>query len=134
MYRLRVDQPRMAGGLPQPEQGLENLEARPLQALALDQAETTKAVTQRLATVEDRLGIIAEQSARITKIIQQLLDYTRRRSPSREPVELGRVATTAEEVVALKVGHFFDLNRVAGEPLDLGRGVSFRSNFEGSIW
>ncbi len=34
-------------------------------------------------------------------------------------VELGRVSTTAEEVVALKIGHVFDLNRVAGEPLDL---------------
>ncbi len=39
--------------------------------------------------------------------------------PLQISVELGRVATTAEEVVALKVGHVFDLNRVAGEPLDL---------------
>ncbi|MFZ5441659.1 MAG: type III secretion system cytoplasmic ring protein SctQ [Myxococcota bacterium] len=39
--------------------------------------------------------------------------------PLQIAVELGRVATTAEEVVALKVGHVFDLNRVAGEPLDL---------------
>lgn len=39
--------------------------------------------------------------------------------PLQISVELGRVPTTAEEVVALKVGHVFDLNRVAGEPLDL---------------
>jgi flagellar motor switch protein FliM len=39
--------------------------------------------------------------------------------PLQIAVELGRVSTTAEEVVALKVGHVFDLNRVAGEPLDL---------------
>jgi flagellar motor switch protein FliM len=39
--------------------------------------------------------------------------------PLQIAVELGRVGTTAEEVVALKVGHVFDLNRVAGEPLDL---------------
>jgi flagellar motor switch protein FliM len=39
--------------------------------------------------------------------------------PLQIAVEIGRVATTAEEVVALKVGHVFDLNRVAGEPLDL---------------
>lgn len=39
--------------------------------------------------------------------------------PLQIAVELGRVSTTAEEVVALKIGHVFDLNRVAGEPLDL---------------
>ncbi|MGV3623468.1 MAG: type III secretion system cytoplasmic ring protein SctQ, partial [Archangium sp.] len=39
--------------------------------------------------------------------------------PLQIAVELGRVSTTAEDVVALKVGHVFDLNRVAGEPLDL---------------
>ena len=39
--------------------------------------------------------------------------------PLQIAVELGRVSTTAEEVVSLKVGHVFDLNRVAGEPLDL---------------
>lgn len=39
--------------------------------------------------------------------------------PLQIAIELGRVSTTAEEVVALKVGHVFDLNRVAGEPLDL---------------
>lgn len=39
--------------------------------------------------------------------------------PLQISVELGRVATTAEEIVSLKVGHVFDLNRVAGEPLDL---------------
>jgi signal transduction histidine kinase len=44
------------------------------------------------AEVTKNAAIIAEQSARITKIIQQLLDYTRRRSPSREPVELAKVA------------------------------------------
>ena len=55
--------------------------ARSMERKAHDTAEVTK-----------NAGIIAEQSARITKIIQQLLDYTRRRSPSREPVDLGKVA------------------------------------------
>ena len=39
--------------------------------------------------------------------------------PLQIAVELGRLSTTAEEIVSLKVGHVFDLNRVAGEPLDL---------------
>jgi flagellar motor switch protein FliM len=39
--------------------------------------------------------------------------------PLQIAVELGRVAMTAEEVVGLKVGHVIDLNRAAGEPLDL---------------
>lgn len=34
-------------------------------------------------------------------------------------VELGRVNTTADEVVSLKVGQVFDLQRTAGEPVDL---------------
>jgi flagellar motor switch/type III secretory pathway protein FliN len=29
------------------------------------------------------------------------------------------VPISAEDIVGLKVGHVFDLNRVAGEPLDL---------------
>lgn len=39
--------------------------------------------------------------------------------PLQISVELGRLPITAEEVVGLKVGHVFDLNRAAGEPLDL---------------
>jgi type III secretion system YscQ/HrcQ family protein len=39
--------------------------------------------------------------------------------PLQIAVEIGRVPVTADEIVALKVGHVFDLNRVAGEPLDL---------------
>jgi flagellar motor switch protein FliM len=39
--------------------------------------------------------------------------------PLQIAVEIGRVPVTADELVALKVGHVFDLNRVAGEPLDL---------------
>jgi flagellar motor switch protein FliM len=39
--------------------------------------------------------------------------------PLQIAVELGRVATTAEDVVSLRVGHVLDLNRVASEPLDL---------------
>lgn len=39
--------------------------------------------------------------------------------PLQISVELARLTTTAEEVVGLKIGHVFDLNRVAGEPLDL---------------
>jgi flagellar motor switch protein FliM len=39
--------------------------------------------------------------------------------PLQIAVELARVPLTAEEVVALKVGQVIDLNRVAGEPIDL---------------
>ena len=39
--------------------------------------------------------------------------------PLQVAVELARVPITAEEVVALKVGQVIDLNRVAGEPIDL---------------
>jgi flagellar motor switch protein FliM len=39
--------------------------------------------------------------------------------PLQIAVEIGRVSVTAEEVLSLKVGQVFDLNRVAGEPLDL---------------
>ncbi len=39
--------------------------------------------------------------------------------PLQISVELARVAVSAEEVVALKVGHVFDLQKNAGEPLDL---------------
>jgi type III secretion system YscQ/HrcQ family protein len=34
-------------------------------------------------------------------------------------IELGRVPMNADEVVGLKVGHVIDLNKQAGEPLDL---------------
>lgn len=34
-------------------------------------------------------------------------------------VELGRVAVTAEDVVAMKIGHVLDLNKTAGEPVEL---------------
>ena len=39
--------------------------------------------------------------------------------PLQIAVEIGRLPITAEEVVGLKVGHVFDLNRQVGEPLDL---------------
>jgi type III secretion protein Q len=39
--------------------------------------------------------------------------------PLQISVEMGRVPISAEEIVGLKVGHVFDLNRSAGEPLDL---------------
>lgn len=39
--------------------------------------------------------------------------------PLQVAVELARVPITAEEVVALKIGQVIDLNRVAGEPIDL---------------
>ncbi|HEY3353724.1 MAG TPA: ATP-binding protein [Polyangia bacterium] len=56
----------------------------------------------RARTMERKVGdaaevlknarIIAEQSERITKIIQQLLDYTRRKGPSKTVVDLAQVA------------------------------------------
>lgn len=42
--------------------------------------------------------------------------------PLQIAVELARVPVTAEEVVALKVGQVLDLNRVAGESIDLSVG------------
>jgi flagellar motor switch protein FliM len=39
--------------------------------------------------------------------------------PLQVAVELARVPISAEEVVALKIGQVIDLNRVAGEPIDL---------------
>jgi type III secretion system YscQ/HrcQ family protein len=39
--------------------------------------------------------------------------------PLQIAVEIGRLPITAEEVVSIKVGHVFDLNRQVGEPLDL---------------
>ncbi len=39
--------------------------------------------------------------------------------PLQIAVELGRVPVTADEVAGLKVGHVFDLNRGAGEPVEL---------------
>lgn len=39
--------------------------------------------------------------------------------PLQIAVEIGRLPISAEEVLGLKVGHVFDLNRQVGEPLDL---------------
>jgi flagellar motor switch protein FliM len=39
--------------------------------------------------------------------------------PLQIAVELGRVAISADEVVALKVGQVLDLNRLPNEPVDL---------------
>jgi type III secretion system YscQ/HrcQ family protein len=39
--------------------------------------------------------------------------------PLQISVELARLPITAEDIVTLKVGHVFDLNRTSGEPLDL---------------
>lgn len=39
--------------------------------------------------------------------------------PLQIAVEVGRLPITAEDIVGLKVGHVFDLNRQVGEPLDL---------------
>jgi signal transduction histidine kinase len=44
------------------------------------------------AVVEKNAAIIADQAERITKIIQQLLDYARSKAPARAPVNLERVA------------------------------------------
>jgi flagellar motor switch protein FliM len=39
--------------------------------------------------------------------------------PLQISIELARLPITAEDVLTLKVGHVFDLQRTAGEPLDL---------------
>lgn len=44
------------------------------------------------AVVEKNAAIIADQAERITKIIQQLLDYARSKAPARAPFNLERVA------------------------------------------
>jgi signal transduction histidine kinase len=55
--------------------------ARTMEKKAADNAEVLK-----------NAHIIAEQSERIAKIIQQLLDYTRRKGPSKTEVDLAQVA------------------------------------------
>ena len=54
-------------------------------------ARTMERKAHDAAEVLKNAEIIAEQSERITKIIQQLLDYTRRRGPERGEVDLARV-------------------------------------------
>jgi flagellar motor switch protein FliM len=39
--------------------------------------------------------------------------------PLQISIELARLPVSAEDVLTLKVGHVFDLQRTAGEPLDL---------------
>jgi signal transduction histidine kinase len=46
------------------------------------------------SAVEKNAEIIATQAERITKIIQQLLDYARRKVPARSPVDLRRVCAS----------------------------------------
>ncbi len=46
------------------------------------------------AAVQKNAEIIAAQAERITKIIQQLLDYARRKAPAKAKVDLQRVAVT----------------------------------------
>lgn len=46
------------------------------------------------SAVEKNAEIIATQAERITKIIQQLLDYARRKAPARSPVDLRRVCAS----------------------------------------
>jgi signal transduction histidine kinase len=52
--------------------------------------------------VEKNAGIVAEQTARITRIIQRLLDFTRRKvgTPDRARVDLNDLAMTTTELLA----------------------------------
>src|SRR6202000_2276345 len=52
--------------------------------------------------VEKNAGIIAEQTARITRIIQRLLDFTRRKVGTAEPaeVDLNDIAASTIELLA----------------------------------
>jgi len=96
------------GGPPPPGAGEESAEGAPDEgASAAEDAEesTTPGSVRGRNDVEDAQG------AGGADLMNDI--------PLQIAVELGRVSTTAEEVVALKVGHVFDLNRVAGEPLDL---------------
>ncbi len=61
----------------------------------------------------------------VTGVIQDMDDNKMEGSdllgdvPLQIMVELGRVSVTAEDVVAMKVGHVLDLNKTAGEPVEL---------------
>lgn len=95
------------GGPPPPGAGEESAEGAPAEGSPAEDAEesTTPGSVRGRNDVEDAQG------AGGADLMNDI--------PLQIAVELGRVSTTAEEVVALKVGHVFDLNRVAGEPLDL---------------
>lgn len=57
--------------------------------------------------VEKNAGIVAEQTARITRIIQRLLDFTRRKvgAAERSPVDLNEIASTTLELLAGQFSH-----------------------------
>lgn len=56
-------------------------------------------------TVEKNAGIIAEQTARITRIIQRLLDFTRRKVGATAPAEVN-VNDIAQSTIELLAGQF----------------------------
>jgi signal transduction histidine kinase len=77
------------------------------------------------AEVQKNATIIAEQAARITKIIQQLLDVARRRTPMRTEVDLGRLARAtldflehqlAAHAIRARLSAEAEPTRVVGDP------------------
>ncbi|MCC6994910.1 MAG: HAMP domain-containing protein [Deltaproteobacteria bacterium] len=55
------------------------------------------------AEVRKNAGIIADQTQRITRIIQQLLDFARRKPSGRDLVDVGRVATSSLDFLEHKL-------------------------------
>lgn len=101
------------GGPPPPGSGDEAVEEPPADEGGGDEGAPDEAQDESTTpgSVRGRNDVEDAQSAGGADLMNDI--------PLQIAVELGRVSTTAEEVVALKVGHVFDLNRVAGEPLDL---------------
>lgn len=89
----------------QPGQGPEDMAASPEAAEDGEEESTTPGSNRGRDDVEDAQGAIGAD------LMNDI--------PLQISVELSRVATTAEEVMALRVGHVLDLNKAPGEPLDL---------------
>ncbi len=68
------------------------------------------------AEVRKNAGIIADQTQRITRIIQQLLDFARRKPSTRIPVDVGRLATAALDFLEHKLAQGRIRARVEVEP------------------
>jgi signal transduction histidine kinase len=66
--------------------------------------------------VEKNASIIAEQTARITRIIRQLLDVARRRAPEHEPLQLARIAESTLAFLSEELGRQQVMARVEVRP------------------
>jgi signal transduction histidine kinase len=76
----------------------------PLNVIA-GRARSIQRKSREPETVEKNAGIIAEQTARITRIIQRLLDFTRRKVGAAAPAEVN-VNDIAQSTIELLAGQF----------------------------